>query len=806
MPFISELELDFAGHRRHRGPLSPSHSPAIDVTPSRLGTHVSPPGRSRVYVVIVTVPGHRVSPHHPRRKAHPQGVAGLSSQDRNGNRVTDFFDLSADRQEKRPGTRPSNRRANTAAPETESPETESLETGSPATGSPESESPVAESPKKALEENATKKRTSKRPARPNSRRKDSTPPPEEPPTRSDTPSEEFLSLGIDPQIARAVAQEGYSKPTEIQARAIPEAINGKDLLGLAQTGTGKTAAFSIPILQRLHQKQRRGKRFIRALILTPTRELAIQIQDSLRTYGRHLSQRSTVILGGVSAVPQIAELKKTPDILVATPGRLLDLMQQGYIAIDRIETFVLDEADRMLDMGFIHDVKKVVAKLPDLRQTLFFSATMPKEVDQLAQQILQKPVRVEVAQRTTVPRKIDQSVFMVSRLDKRKLLAHLLKTKKGTKRVLIFARTKRRADTVVRHLKKLEINVAAIHSNKTQGARQNALGGFAKGKIRVLVATDIVARGIDVDDITHVINYDLPHEPESYVHRIGRTARAGALGVAWSFCDGEELKNLEQIEKIMQRKLEVNDDQPFHTTEFAPRAEREPRRANTNPRGKRGRRDSAGTDQSRGKKPKRPRRGGRSSRRDDSHQEAHREARRRDRRSSSGERSPIQSESSRSRSKPQRREPTPRDENRRSRRPARDEQSQTRTPRRQSAGSRTRPQHREPSRDFDLVDNFGDTSRVFGSGRRGPSSSADYGSPRRSEDSERRRSSQRPADRSGGRRRSGGDDGRASGNQRSGDRRRRSTGESGHTPIAQSRSSESRRGGSKKRNSRRRHP
>jgi len=390
------------------------------------------------------------------------------------------------------------------------------------------------------------------------------------PVSAESAESPFRALGIDPAIARAVAEEGYTAPTEVQRLSIPDAVAGRDLLALAQTGTGKTAAFALPILHRLHLDPRRGPRAIRALILAPTRELAIQVTESLRAYGRHLSLRATVILGGVSAVPQIAELRRTPDILVATPGRLLDLMQQGYIRLDQIEVFVLDEADRMLDMGFIQDVRKVVAKLPAKRQTLFFSATMPDEVDRLAAQILDRPVRVQATPPTSVPRQIEQHLFLVGRLEKRKLLAWLLKERKGTKRVLVFSRTKRRADTIVKFLKQEGISVAAIHSNKTQGARQTALGGFSTGKVRVLVATDIVARGIDVEDITHVVNFDLPHEPENYVHRIGRTARAGAGGVAWSFCDEDELADLRQIEQVMQRRLDIDADHPFHETRFAP--------------------------------------------------------------------------------------------------------------------------------------------------------------------------------------------------------------------------------------------
>ncbi len=437
----------------------------------------------------------------------------------------------------------------------------------------------------------------------------------------ETTEDPFLQLGVDPALARAIEEEGYTEPTEVQRQAIPVALAGKDLLALAQTGTGKTAAFSLPILHRLHHHPRRGPRSIRVLILTPTRELAIQVHESIRVYGRHLSLRAAVILGGVSAVPQIVELRKVPDILVATPGRLLDLMSQGHIALDRVEIFVLDEADRMLDMGFITDVRKIVAKIPELRQTLFFSATMPKEVEQLAQQILTRPERVQASPPTSVPVQIEERIFLVGHLDKRKLLAQLLMTRKGTKRVLVFSRTKRRADTIVRHLQKIDISVAAIHSNKTQGARQNALGGFSKGKVRVLVATDIVARGIDVDDITHVINFDLPGEPESYVHRIGRTARAGAGGVAWSFCDEEELPSLREIEQILQRKLEIDEDHPFHAKNFKPLpVEERQRREGAAPgggrkrsRGGRGRKRADSPEESRetgSSEPRSPRRSG----------------------------------------------------------------------------------------------------------------------------------------------------------------------------------------------------
>jgi ATP-dependent RNA helicase RhlE len=574
----------------------------------------------------------------------------------------------------------------------------------------------------------------------------------------------FLALGIEEQIARAVADEGYTVPTEVQRRSIPDAISGRDVMGLAQTGTGKTAAFSIPILQRLHLKPRRGKRAIRALVLTPTRELAIQVQESLETYGRHLPLRSTVIMGGVSAVPQIAELRRTPDVLVATPGRLLDLISQGHIRLDQIEMFVLDEADRMLDMGFIHDVQKVVEKLPELRQTLFFSATMPKEVERLAKQLLTRPIRVEVTPRTSVPRKIDQRIFMVARLDKRKLLAHLLKNTKGARRVLVFARTKRRADSIVRHVKKLNVNVAAIHSNKAQGARQKALAGFSQGKIRVLIATDIVARGIDVEEITHVINYDLPFEPESYVHRIGRTARAGAVGVAYSFCDGEEIPLLKQIEKVMKSPIEVETDHPFHTTEFEPPPEK--------PAPSRGRSRAAGgaSDRPAG------RRGGRGrgrSRDTEFVEDAPRRSRRRGSRGVADrerERSEHRSRRDHSeggesrRARPERDRSEPRGSRREGGRRLPDEG------RRREPAARTGRSGRSDSFSAGIDDNFGDSANIFGGGGRArPTSGPGAGPARRSSSgggSHRR--SEGPGGRSGGEARRPSDGGRPGGRSRRG--------------------------------------
>lgn len=374
----------------------------------------------------------------------------------------------------------------------------------------------------------------------------------------------FKELDIIEPILRSLETEGYTTPTPIQEQSIPVALLGKDLLGCAQTGTGKTAAFSIPILQQLYL-QRQGSnhsRGIKALILTPTRELAIQIDESISAYGRNLGLKHLVIFGGVSQHPQTTALKQGTDILIATPGRLLDLMQQGFVSLSQVSIFVLDEADRMLDMGFIHDVKKVIAKLPTKRQTLFFSATMPTEIAALAQSILYKPTKVEVTPVSSTANTIDQSVYFVEKQDKKNLLVHLLKDK-SIERVLVFARTKHGSDKVVKDLHKFGIGAEAIHGNKSQNARQRALSNFKSGATRVLVATDIAARGIDVDNLTHVINYELPNVPETYVHRIGRTGRAGASGVAFSFCDHEEKAYLRDIQKLIGKSVPVVSDHPF---------------------------------------------------------------------------------------------------------------------------------------------------------------------------------------------------------------------------------------------------
>jgi len=376
----------------------------------------------------------------------------------------------------------------------------------------------------------------------------------------------FSELGLIPPLASAVAAEGYTEPTPIQARAIPHVLAGRDLLGLAQTGTGKTAAFALPILQRLTERTNgpTRQRPIRCLVLTPTRELASQIGESFTTYGRNLPLRNAVIFGGVGMDAQKQALRSGMDILVATPGRLLDLMGQGLVDLRPLEVFVLDEADRMLDMGFIHDVKKVIAKLPHVRQTLFFSATMPREAQQLADQLLKNPETVAVKPPATTAEKVDQEVFFVEKADKRPLLTEILQDQ-AMARVLVFSRTKHGANRIAEHLSKARIEAEAIHGNKSQGARERALAGFKSGRVRVLVATDIAARGIDVDAVTHVINFDVPEVPETYVHRIGRTARAGASGMAITFCEVDERGDLRAIEKLTRQEIPVVEGHPYES-------------------------------------------------------------------------------------------------------------------------------------------------------------------------------------------------------------------------------------------------
>ncbi len=375
----------------------------------------------------------------------------------------------------------------------------------------------------------------------------------------------FSDFKLLEPILRALREQDYKNPTPIQAQAIPHLIEGRDLLGIAQTGTGKTAAFALPILDFLAgDPQPPLPRQPSVLVLTPTRELASQIAESFRVYGRHLSVQHAVVFGGVGQAPQVKALRRGIDVLVATPGRLLDLMQQGHVDLRTIEVFVLDEADRMLDMGFIHDVRKIIRKLPSDRQSLLFSATMPTDIVNLAQSILRDPLRVEVTPSATTVDSVTQSVLLVEKSDKRELLAEILHDP-TVERVLVFTRTKHGADRVVKHLRRLGEKVEAIHSDKSQGARERALLGFRTGRVRVLIATDIAARGIDVPDITHVINFDLPNMPESYVHRIGRTARAGRKGTAISFCSTDERAYLLDIEKLIRCKVPVRDNHPFHS-------------------------------------------------------------------------------------------------------------------------------------------------------------------------------------------------------------------------------------------------
>ncbi len=372
----------------------------------------------------------------------------------------------------------------------------------------------------------------------------------------------FQELKLLAPILRAVAARGYDTPTPIQAQAIPPLLEGRDLLGIAQTGTGKTAAFALPILDFLGAERRAPRpRRPHALVLTPTRELAAQVSESFQVYGKHLPLRSTVIFGGVGQLPQVRALERGVDVLVATPGRLLDLMQQKYVDLRDIEVFVLDEADRMLDMGFLPDVRRVIARLPKDRQSLLFSATMPKEIADVAHSVLHEPLRVEVTPPATTVERIDQRVMLVEKKDKRKLLREVLGDS-SIERVLVFTRTKYGADRVVRDLRRSGESAEAIHGDKSQRARERALTGFRSGKVRALVATDIAARGIDVKGVTHVINFDLPNIPESYVHRIGRTARAGEDGIALSFCDTDEREHLFAIEKATGQKLEIVRDHP----------------------------------------------------------------------------------------------------------------------------------------------------------------------------------------------------------------------------------------------------
>jgi len=404
----------------------------------------------------------------------------------------------------------------------------------------------------------------------------------------------FADLELAKPLLKAVTDAGYTSPTPIQAAAIPPALKGRDVLGCAQTGTGKTAAFTLPMIQRLDETSVE-EASLRALVLTPTRELASQIGESFATYGKHVDLWHTVIFGGVKQGRQVRELKDGVDVLVATPGRLLDLMGQGHVDLSGVEIFVLDEADRMLDMGFLPDVKRVIAALPKKRQTFFFSATMPPDIRALANELLIDPASVAVAPISTTAERIDQHVFFVDKGDKTDLLVDLLENDDAIEQTLVFTRTKHGANRLVKKLGKAGIEAAAIHGNKSQNARERALGGFKNGELRLLVATDIAARGIDVEGITHVVNFDLPNVPETYVHRIGRTARAGASGVAFSFCDLEERPYLADIERLIQQHVPRITDHAFppsqplpKETDLAGRSNGAPKRAGGGARKRRG--------------------------------------------------------------------------------------------------------------------------------------------------------------------------------------------------------------------------
>ncbi len=380
-----------------------------------------------------------------------------------------------------------------------------------------------------------------------------------------TTANPFATLGLIEPLQRALAQAGYTEPSPIQEQAIPSLLAGRDLLGCAQTGTGKTAAFALPILQRLHAAPKARAPFTpRVLILTPTRELAAQIAQSFATYGKFLNLRHTVIFGGVGQHPQVAALRAGCDILVATPGRLLDLHQQRYLRLDALEVFVLDEADRMLDMGFIHDVRKVVAMLPAQRQSLFFSATLPAPIQELSRSLLRDPAKVEVAPQATTVEKVDQRVCFVERSNKIPLLVELL-NRHAQQLSLVFIRTKHGANRLALQLEKAGLATDVIHGNKSQNARTRALEDFRAGRTRVLVATDIAARGLDIKGVGLVVNYDLPPEPEQYVHRIGRTARAGADGLAIAFCDPEDRAELHQIQRVIRQEIPVLTDHAWHS-------------------------------------------------------------------------------------------------------------------------------------------------------------------------------------------------------------------------------------------------
>ena len=382
-------------------------------------------------------------------------------------------------------------------------------------------------------------------------------------------------MGLCNNILKAIKNEGYDSPTPVQELAIPLLIEGRDVLGVAQTGTGKTAAFALPVLEKLSFGKPQGKRNIRALILSPTRELAAQIDQRFYVYSKYMDVRHKVIFGGVSQKPQVQSLRKGIDVLVATPGRLLDLIQQGYVDLNHVEFFVLDEADRMLDMGFIRDIKKILKILPRNRQNLLFSATMPSSIANLANSFLNNAEMIDLSPEEITVERIDQAVLFVRKEDKIKLIIDIIKENQ-VKRGIIFTRTKHGANKLVKKLDRADISALAIHGNKSQGARTRALSQFKSGSTPLLVATDIASRGIDVDDVSHVFNYDLPNEPESYVHRIGRTARAGKSGSAYAFCDESESGFLIGIERLIGKKIPVIDDHPYHFSKAVPKPNQRP--------------------------------------------------------------------------------------------------------------------------------------------------------------------------------------------------------------------------------------
>ncbi len=397
--------------------------------------------------------------------------------------------------------------------------------------------------------------------------------------------QDFQSLGLSRELLLAIEQEGYTTPTPVQAQSIPPLLNGRDVLGVAQTGTGKTAAFALPVLQIMNRSKPQGKRHIRTLVLSPTRELAAQIDERFSAYSEHLDIRHKVIFGGVKQNPQVRALEKGIDVLVATPGRLLDLIGQGYIDLGRVEFFVLDEADQMLDMGFIRDIKKVLKLLPKQRQNLLFSATMPKSIADLASSFLHNAVKVDVSPEEITVDRIAQKIMFVRKADKRRLIVKIIKQERVSKGI-VFTRTKHGANRLVKQLAQSGINAAAIHGNKSQGARTKALANFKSGETKILVATDIASRGIDVNDITHVFNYDLPNEPESYVHRIGRTARAGKSGIAYGFCDDTESGYLVGIQQLIGFDIGIDESHEFHFIGAIPKPGQKPGKIKTDKSGK----------------------------------------------------------------------------------------------------------------------------------------------------------------------------------------------------------------------------